>query len=380
MTQWAIVIFIACTLVLFAGLWRMHKKIRRKDTELSIHVHRLEASQKRIRSIIRAIPDFFFIVDWNGKYIEYNGNAENNEELIGKSLSDIHPPEDAKSILDAVRAVLAHGGMKQIEYTLGVPGAVTVHECRIVQLDAGTALCFTRDITKRLEHEEIILHSLHEKEILIREIHHRVRNNMQIISSLLSLQAEHFVNDHDRSIMQDMQYRIQSMARIHEQLYQSENLVSVNLRDYVSGIIDEIVVAVSGGSESIVVTKDIADLEINLDVSMPLGLIVNEVLLSGIKYFQRSGIPEKIGIFLYEEGESVVLDVLHDRSIELGEFFMDERELFSYILVPALTRQLGGTLSMRPGPGVVVRFSFEKDNLCSPGRSYSANISVDNFS
>src|SRR5208283_3825108 len=126
--------------------------------------------------------------------------------------------------------------------------------------------------------------SLKEKESLLREIHHRVKNNMAVVSSLLSLQARTIRDATVRSLFEESQQRVKSMALVHEKLYQTKNLASINFENYIKSIISEIISLYRIDTSAITVEIKIEDIELDLESAIPCGLIINELLTNAFKY------------------------------------------------------------------------------------------------
>ncbi len=140
------------------------------------------------------------------------------------------------------------------------------------------------DVTDRLNAEVRLKESLREKEVLLKEIHHRVKNNLQIISSLLSLQSEHIVNDYDQKIFLDSQSRIKSMAMVHEQLYQSSDLSSINIENYITSLVGSLFNSFNIDRKSIRFILDVENIMFGVNTAIPLGLLINEFLTNSLKH------------------------------------------------------------------------------------------------
>ena len=140
------------------------------------------------------------------------------------------------------------------------------------------------DVTDRLNVEVRLKESLREKEVLLKEIHHRVKNNLQIISSLLSLQSEHIVNDYDQKIFLDSQSRIKSMAMVHEQLYQSSDLSSINIENYITSLVGSLFNSFNIDRGSIRFILDVENIMFGVNTAIPLGLLINELLTNSLKH------------------------------------------------------------------------------------------------
>jgi PAS domain S-box-containing protein len=363
MTQWAIIAYTLVILLLVLYILRMQGKIRRKDLELGTHAHRFAASEKRVRTIINAIPDMFFILDRDGTYLEYSTHDPDllkafEGRLKGQNLRDFFPRAEADRLLGAVRDALAAKERVEVEYELDVIAGRREFTCLIVPLERDTVVWFARDITLQKEREALVRKSLDEKETLVREIHHRVKNNLQVISSLISLQEAQFQSEHDRKLLHDTMHRIQSMSHLHELLYQSESLASINVGTYLADVIDDLLFAFLSETGNISVSKDLEPLIVCLDAALPLGLIVNEIVMISLRFLHPAGSSGSLSVSLRSEGERVVLTVLNEGP-GLKDFSVrDESASLGFILVPELVRQLSGTVTQISGKPGNVRCEF----------------------
>jgi len=128
-----------------------------------------------------------------------------------------------------------------------------------------------------------------EKDVLFKEIHHRVKNNLQVITSLLSLQASFIDDENYKGLFRYSQYRINSMAMIHEMLYQSEDVSKINHSEYIEKLVSGLVYSMKGSANNITMKFDIPKIYLNIDTSIPLGLLINEIVTNSLKY----GIKDK---------------------------------------------------------------------------------------
>ncbi len=140
------------------------------------------------------------------------------------------------------------------------------------------------DITKQMKSEAQIKASLQEKEVLLKEIHHRVKNNLQIISSLIKSQSENIEEKHYAELFNDCQNRIKVMALIHEKLYRSDDLANIKLNDYVKELVDELFRSYKISTARIKLKTDLENITIGIETSIPCGLIINELMSNSLKY------------------------------------------------------------------------------------------------
>ena len=206
------------------------------------------------------------------------------------------------------------------------------------------------DISDLKNAEEKIFASLKEKEVLLQEIHHRVKNNMQIISSLLSLQANNTGSEEATEVLKESRGRVKSMAMIHEKLYQSHNLSRLNIGEYLTNLVNDILSSYSGVSSRVTKNVHVDDIYLNIDTALPMGLIVNELVSNCIKHAFPDG-KGNINVSLVSDKDEYILDV-SDNGIGLEEDVdpFDSNSL-GLKLVNSLSIQLEGKLEVkRDGP------------------------------
>ena len=208
------------------------------------------------------------------------------------------------------------------------------------------------------EAESRIRQSLKEKEILLREVHHRVKNNLQVISSLVSLQESSCSDEEGREMNRDTQVRIQSMASLHEQLYGSKDLSSIDPGEYLNAIVRELTSYHEGFQVRIDAQPDV----LTIDEAMPFGLIATELLTNAMKYAYPQGNPGEILVSYGRSGRERRL-LVSDEGVGLPPAAVKLTSL-GFTLVRSLAAQLGGQLTMRPtaegetSPGLTVALVF----------------------
>ncbi|HMK45792.1 MAG TPA: histidine kinase dimerization/phosphoacceptor domain -containing protein, partial [Methanocella sp.] len=225
------------------------------------------------------------------------------------------------------------------------------------------------EIKEREKAEETIKASLHEKEVLLKEIHHRVKNNLQIISSLLSLQSG--TGQGGPEAFRESQNRIKSMALIHEKLYRSENLSHVDFSEYVASLTGYLTKSYIL-RPNVALQIDIQDISLDVDTAIPCGLIINELVSNTLKYAFRDGMAGTIRVSMDRDKGGYVLKVGDNGSgLPKGLDFRNSPSL-GLQLVNTLVDQIGGTIELEPGSGTTFVITFagprtgEKTSFAKP--------------
>ncbi len=216
-----------------------------------------------------------------------------------------------------------------------------------------------QEISERKRAEERIKASLAEKEVLLKEIHHRVKNNLQVISSLLFLQSKSIKEQEILEIFQDSQSRVRSMALVHEKLYQSQDLARIDFGEYVRSLANYLLRSYSAGSHRVELAIDIAAVFLSIDTAIPCGLILNELISNSLRHAFLDGRAGKIHVELQEnEGGQLELTV-SDNGTGLSEE-LDFRNTTSLglQLVNSLVRQLDGAIALDRQGGTTFQITF----------------------
>ncbi|PKL66587.1 MAG: hypothetical protein CVV28_09290 [Methanobacteriales archaeon HGW-Methanobacteriales-1] len=214
------------------------------------------------------------------------------------------------------------------------------------------------DITERKETEIKLINLLEEKDVLLREIHHRVKNNMQIISSLLSLESSNVFDKRDVGLFTIVQDRVKSIALIHDNLYQSEDLSSIKFEDYIKNLSSQLFSTYTRNSNIKLVT-DIVDLKFNLETAIPLGLILNELISNSLKH-AFSDFEGEIFISLHHKGEEIEV-IIKDNGVGLPEDVdIKNPKKLGLQLVSSLVEQLEGTIELDRSHGTKFKIKFKQ--------------------
>ena len=214
-----------------------------------------------------------------------------------------------------------------------------------------------QDITERMEHELAIVAALREKEILLKEIHHRVKNNMQVISSLLSLQGSTIDDPAMKTLVFESMNRIRSMALVHERLYKANNLASIDFRDYLSSMASEL--SRSLPRNDIAVRVEAESMQVGVDLAIPCGLIANELISNAFKHAFPDGRPGTVEVSLRTLPEHrAELRVRDDGVGSSSNTEGRSGETLGMMIIDALVEQIAGRLTTErhDGTSVVVEF------------------------
>ncbi|MFP4654610.1 MAG: PAS domain S-box protein [Methanohalobium sp.] len=316
----------------------------RKETEKA-----LQESEKKFRLLFNNTNDAIFICDLDGCFVEVNQSACEHlgycrDELLQMNISDIHPP-DTKSDLDKIKE-LKEKKHSIFETThVHKSGRVVPIELSVQCIDYQGEPAFiavTRNIAKRKEAE-----ITREK-----EIHHRVKNNLQVISSLLNLEAGNFENDDLIEAFKNSQNRVRSMALAHEKLYQSKDLKTINFAEYVKNLVTQLFQSYLVDVESINLNFDMAELYLNMDTAIPLGIVVNELVSNSLKHAFSENEKGEIFIRFYQDEDETYKLVICDNGKGIPENLdIRKTDSLGLQLVNALIEQVDGIIEINSGQG-----------------------------
>jgi len=223
------------------------------------------------------------------------------------------------------------------------------------------------DIAQAIEHkksEEELKTSLNEKEVLLKEIHHRVKNNLQIISSLLNMQSREIKDSDTIKLFKESQNRVKSMAIIHHKLYENEDITNVDFNSYVKSLTRNLFHSFKINSQKVKLIVEIDNIMLDISIAIPLGLIMNEIISNSLKYAFPEGRTGSINISLKKNENDFYKLIISDNGIgfqtELGDL---NRESLGMNLIEIFVQQLRGSLDIDSSQGVAYIIIFKEDNL-----------------
>jgi Signal transduction histidine kinase len=225
-------------------------------------------------------------------------------------------------------------------------------------------LIIDTDITDRKNATDKLKSSLNEKKVLIKEIHHRVKNNMQIISSLLNLQSQHLKDDEKvaATVLKESQNRVRSMAMIHEKLYQSKDFTHIRFEDYIKRLLSDLFYSYNTSSDQVKLVVDVEDVNLNMETAVPCGLIISELFSNSLKYAFPEGRVGEIKVSLKQETDDqrFVLTVADDGVGLPPDLDFKNTMTLGLELVNNLTKQIDGEIELDRSHGTEFKIRFNE--------------------
>jgi PAS domain S-box-containing protein len=278
-------------------------------------------SEAKYRSLIESAKDPISVVDYDGIFLLANTAGAHNlnmetSDLIGKSLTDIFP-ESSKRQIESIRRVFDTGKGFEVELPVEHEGVVGWYSSSLQPLfdsenEVKSVQIISRDITEIMETQRKLQEALEQKEMLLKEIHHRVKNNLMIISSLLSIQSRFIKDKEALGIFKESQNRAKSMALIHERLYKSTDLKRIDMGDYIRTLANDLFHTYITNNQKIEIKLDVEDIMVDINTSIPLGLIINEIITNALKHAFPDDMSGTILISFNRLGDKLKLEVSDD--------------------------------------------------------------------
>ncbi len=330
----------------------------------------LRESEQKYRQLVQYAPAGIYEVDFlqqrftsvNDVMCAYTGYSR--EEMLALSPFDLLTDESKALFVQRLpQGLQGQTQPEEVEYKIRAKNGqeywVILNARWRYQNDRPVgAMVVMHNITERKLIEEQIKASLEEKQVLLQEIHHRVKNNLQIVSSLLSLQSATVQSPEILQAFLDSQHRIRSMALIHEKLYRSENLAQIDLVDYARDLTAYLQQAHRATERGIGLNIQADDILVKIDTAVPCGLILNELVSNALKHGFPEGRTGQIDIELKQKNQHVCL-VVTDNGIGLpANFDLDRTTTLGLQLVRTLVNQLSGTLEQNSNHGTQFSITF----------------------
>ncbi len=346
-------------------------------TELKQAAEALRKSEEQLRLIAESTTDNIAITtfDLKATYIYVNPSVKSvlgydPEDLIGKSFFDFIHPDDKKVLFPLLKKYIILKTKKlitgkeipiseRIEFRFKNKIGNWRYMQSTVNIVRKELLAVTRDITDSKLAEEKIKAQLQEKEVLLKEIHHRVKNNMQIIVSLLRLQSYAAKDKKIEDMFNVAQNRIHSMAVIHEKLYKSKDLASIDFSPYIRSLTTHLMQTYQIDPKQITLKTDVKDVHLDINQGVPVGLLLNELVSNALKHAFPKGKKGEISLKFSVDKKGKKTLIVSDNGIGFPEKVnIRKPETLGIQLIKDLTRQIGGKLDLDTKAGTKFTITF----------------------
>lgn len=346
----------------------------RDITERKIADDALKVSEEKFSKAFHTSPDSINInrlkdgmyIDVNEGFCQMTGFAR--EEVIGKTSYEIDIWVDHNDRDKLVKTLLSEGECKNLEAKFRFKDGFErtgLMSAKIINVNNEVCiLSVSRDISERIKAEAIIKKSLLEKETLLRELYHRTKNNMQVISAILTLQSVTSTNPEVFDILKETSNRIKAMSLVHQKLYQSNDLSRIQLSSYIRELIELLLDFYAVDKANIEIALSLSEEFVLIDYAMPCGLIINEIVSNAFKYAFPNGRKGVLEIKLVRDENSRIRMLFKDNGVGFpADFDYEAPVTLGLQLVYSLVRhQLDGDVEIKGNDGVEISFSFF-DNL-----------------
>lgn len=339
------------------------------QNDITQRVSTEHAMQQQLAAI-EAATDGIAILNPRGEYTYLNSACvhllgyESAQDLIGKTWHETYSLREATRIEQEILPILRQKGQWRGEANAQRRnGSEFAQEISMSLVQGGGMICVCQDVSSRKQAEASLKASLQEKEVLLKEIHHRVKNNLQVVSSLLKLQAGYIKDRQTLEVFKESQNRVRAMALIHEKLYQSKDLARTDFADYIHNLTRDIVRSYGNNARPVNLDLNISESLLSIDAAIPCGLIINELLSNCLKYafpldwrpgergkIQITFSPAPTGEYILTVADNGIglpdsLDVYHTQSLGLQ-------------LVCTLATQIQGTIEVDRTHGTAFKLTF----------------------
>jgi len=345
-------------------------KILTAHEERRMHMQKLEESEERFRRLIHSSDDIIFTLNNSlfhtgvyGKWMEPLGKKA--EDYLGKTVIEIHGKKLGEYQEEQFRKAL-RGHDVVYEWEDERPDGVVHFQTKVspMRREDGQIIGLVgiaRDITDTRKLQLQLKRSLKEKNILIAEIHHRVKNNMAIISSLLNLQSGYAGGHETRDLLLETESRVRAMALVHELVYEGDNFTEMDMRDLLQRLVNLLSRSFEQPGRNITTSLEADDITMDMSSSIPMALLVNELVTNAWKHGFRNGNDGNIHVSFQRNDGHFVLNVsdtgsgMSDQQLRK----LERPSSFGYTIIHGLVQQLNGTIQYEsPNGGLNVSIRF----------------------
>ncbi len=328
--------------------------------------------------LIEASREAIIVREFSGRVLQWNRGAQElygypAAQALGRTLAQLldsqqsavataGSPEPAATALQALgrwdgelRQRCADGSERDViceQVLLDITSLPKEEEEEEQKSRPGLVLEIHHDITERKKNEEFTRASLAEKELLLREIHHRVKNNLQIVCSLLQLRGRRITDAELRAVFAETEARVRAMALVHESLYREVSLASIDFGHYLKNLAAQLLATLHAGGAEVSLETECASIHIPVDTAIPLGLIATELVTNALKHAYRDRTTGRLRIALAAAGPGRILFQVSDDGPGMPAGGPSTEGSLGLTLIRMLVSQVRGEIVLRPGPGV----------------------------
>jgi PAS domain S-box-containing protein len=333
---------------------------------------RAEEVRARLAAIVESSVDAIIGITMERTVVSWNRAAERlfgypAGEAIGSPISFVMPPDrvhEENQIIDRLKRDEYIDHFETVQRRKDgqeFPVSLTISPVKDATGKIIGASKSVRDISDKKRAEEQIQASLREKEVLLREIHHRVKNNLQVIYSLLRLQSKLVTDPKASALFKDSQARVKAMALVHETLWQSKNLSRIDMSEYSRTLIKRLFESYGISSDTLGLNLNIAPVSFSMETAVSCGQLINELVSNCLKHAFPNGRTGDVTVELLSNGNDTYLLTVSDNGVGLPpDFEVGKAESLGWQLVPMLVEQLNGTFELQESAGTTVRLTFSE--------------------
>jgi PAS domain S-box-containing protein len=334
-------------------------------TTLEAMESELQQTKEQLRAVLDAMPGFVSWISSEGQYLGVNQYMADTFNLspdafVGKELGFLKNSSDFTEFMAQFLAGSAQTGHQVIEAQ--VHGSTRNYLVAAQKYHQGSrVVSIGIDITERKLAEIQIQSSLREKEVLLQEIHHRVKNNLQVICSLLDLQSQQIEEPSMLEVFRESQNRVKSMALVHEKLYQSKDFARINFAEYTQSLTNYLFKAYDFNIGNINLVLEIDEITLTIDTALSCGLIINELVSNALKYAFPNNRSGEIGVSLRSRLDKHFILIVKDNGVGFPpDWDLNSANSLGIELVNVLVQQLQGTIERDRSTGSKFQISFSE--------------------
>ncbi len=327
----------------------------------------LQESEEKYRFLIESARDPVSVVDQDGVFLMANtaGAKMMNfdvTDLLGKTMWDYFP-DSADLQMGIIREVIQNKKGADVELPIKYGEeemwfSTSIQPMILKDGSVDSVQIIARDINELKKVQKQLEKTLEDKDMLMKEIYHRVKNNLMVISNLLNLQSRYIKDKEAKGMFKESQSRARSMALIHERLYRSTDLKRIDFGDYILNITKDLFQTYAADPSRINLQIDVEEVMLDINTSIPLGLIVNELISNSLKHAFPEGTEGYIKVKFYQKDDEYVLEVT-DNGVGLPEDLdLSQTNSLGMQIINSLTEQVNGEWEVIRSPVAAFRITF----------------------